>query len=148
MLSPLLALALWENMPSIFLFYLNLQSLTSFRGQHYGVKAESPWSALLLDKKCLIFSIFLSDYLQCMCTFMHAAAVLCSVMSDCATPWIVACQAPLSMRFPRQECWSGLPFPSIVFMHTCLKIIISSNLHLTWELFQRFYNVLQVCFTL
>ena len=23
-----------------------------------------------------------------------------------------ACQAPLSMRFPRQEHWSGLPFPS------------------------------------
>ena len=28
------------------------------------------------------------------------------------TPWIVAHQAPLSMRFPRQEFWSGLPFPS------------------------------------
>ena len=23
-----------------------------------------------------------------------------------------ACQAPLSMGFPRQEYWSGLPFPS------------------------------------
>ena len=29
-----------------------------------------------------------------------------------ATPWTVACQAPLSMRFSRQEYWSGLPFPS------------------------------------
>ena len=28
------------------------------------------------------------------------------------TPWTVACQAPLSMGFLRQECWSGLPFPS------------------------------------
>ena len=28
-----------------------------------------------------------------------------------ATPWDVACQAPLSMGFPRQEYWSGLPFP-------------------------------------
>ena len=28
------------------------------------------------------------------------------------TPWTVACQVPLSMGFPRQECWSGLPFPS------------------------------------
>ena len=27
------------------------------------------------------------------------------------TPWTVACQAPLSMGFPRQEYWSGLPFP-------------------------------------
>ena len=34
-------------------------------------------------------------------------------MSDSlVTPWIVACQAPLSMEFPRQEYWSGLPFPS------------------------------------
>ena len=30
----------------------------------------------------------------------------------CATPWTVACQAPLSTGFSRQECWSGLPFPS------------------------------------
>ena len=30
-----------------------------------------------------------------------------------ATPWTVACQTPLSMGFSRQECWSGLPFPSL-----------------------------------
>ena len=29
-----------------------------------------------------------------------------------ATPWTVVYQAPLSMGFSRQECWSGLPFPS------------------------------------
>ena len=29
-----------------------------------------------------------------------------------ATPWTVACQAPLSMGFSRQEYWSGLPFPT------------------------------------
>ena len=43
-----------------------------------------------------------------------------------ATPWTVACQAPLSMEFSRQENWSGLPFPppdpgikpaSLVFLH-------------------------------
>ena len=28
-----------------------------------------------------------------------------------ATPWTVACQAPLSVGFSRQEYWSGLPFP-------------------------------------
>ena len=27
-------------------------------------------------------------------------------------PWTVAYQAPPSMGFSRQECWSGLPFPS------------------------------------
>ena len=28
------------------------------------------------------------------------------------TPWTVVYQASLSMGFSRQECWSGLPFPS------------------------------------
>ena len=27
------------------------------------------------------------------------------------TSWTVAHQVPLSMKFPRQEYWSGLPFP-------------------------------------
>ena len=29
-----------------------------------------------------------------------------------ATPLTVACQTPLSVGFPRQEYWRGLPFPS------------------------------------
>ena len=29
-----------------------------------------------------------------------------------ATPWTVACKAPLSMGFSRQKYWSGLPCPS------------------------------------
>ena len=35
-------------------------------------------------------------------------------MSDSfVTSWTVALQAPLSIAFPRQEFWSGLPFPSL-----------------------------------
>ena len=37
--------------------------------------------------------------------------VLCHVRLF-TPPWTVAHQAPLSMGFPRQEHWSGLPFPS------------------------------------
>ena len=29
-----------------------------------------------------------------------------------ATPWTAALQAPVSMGFPRQEYWSGVPFAS------------------------------------
>ena len=29
-----------------------------------------------------------------------------------AVSWTVACQAPLSLEFSRQEYWSGLPCPS------------------------------------
>ena len=35
-----------------------------------------------------------------------------SVVSDSVASWTVACQAPPSMEFPRQEYWSGSPFPS------------------------------------
>ena len=35
-----------------------------------------------------------------------------SIMSNSVTLSIVAHQPPLSMRFSRQEYWSGLPFPS------------------------------------
>ena len=39
------------------------------------------------------------------CSVVHCVQVF-------VTPWTVARQAPLSMGFPRQEYWSGLPFPS------------------------------------
>ena len=34
-----------------------------------------------------------------------------SCVQLCATLWAVACQAPLSMGFSRQEYWSGLHSP-------------------------------------
>ena len=30
-----------------------------------------------------------------------------------ATPWTVACQAPLSSGFAQQEYWNGLSFPPL-----------------------------------
>ena len=35
-----------------------------------------------------------------------------SVSDSSATWWAVTHQASLSMEFPKQEYWSGLPFPS------------------------------------
>ena len=60
-------------------------------------------------------------------TLISTYALLCSLISiakvwkqsesevaqSCPTletPWTVAHQAPLSMGYPRQEYWSGLPF--------------------------------------
>ena len=40
----------------------------------------------------------------CVCVLSHVRLL--------ATPWAVARQPPLSMGVPRQEYWSGLPFPS------------------------------------
>ena len=38
----------------------------------------------------------------CVCILSHIRL--------CATPWTVVCHASLSMRFSRQDYWSGLPF--------------------------------------
>ena len=48
-------------------------------------------------------------------SFWKLAIASCAVLSPiwlCATPWTVAHQASVSKGFPRQEYWSGLPFPS------------------------------------
>ena len=61
------------------------------------------------EKKKYI-SIYINHLMHFMC--------VCLVASDSANPRTVACQAPLSMGFPRQE-WSELPFPSpdILYIH-------------------------------
>ena len=47
---------------------------------------------------------------MCVCVCTRAKSLQsCPTLCD---PWTVACQAPLSMGFSRQEHWSGLPFPS------------------------------------
>ena len=51
--------------------------------------------------------IFLSDQAVCACMLSHFSRVRLF-----ATLWTVAHKALLSMRFPRQEYWSGLPFSS------------------------------------
>ena len=48
--------------------------------------------------------------------YVYVCVCVCvsrSVMTDSVTPWTVAHQAPLSTGFPRQEYWSGLPFPPL-----------------------------------
>ena len=47
---------------------------------------------------------------ECVCECVCVCSS-CSVVSNSATPWTVACQAPLFMEFSRPEYWSGLPCP-------------------------------------
>ena len=51
-------------------------------------------------------------------------------MSDSATPWTAAYQAPPSMGFSRQEYWSGLPLPSLSSspVSTIFKWLLSPHL--------------------
>ena len=41
---------------------------------------------------------------------MHVQMLSCVLLF--VTSWTIAHQVPLSMGFPRQEYWGGLPFPS------------------------------------
>ena len=53
--------------------------------------------------------------MQSDCYFIHWVTIhllLLSCVQFFVTTWTVACQAPLFMGLPRQESWSGLPFPS------------------------------------
>ena len=38
------------------------------------------------------------------------------------TPWTAAHQAPPSMGFSRQECWSGVPLPSLLLHYSAFKL--------------------------
>ena len=63
--------------------------------------------------------LILGNVCVCMCVCVCVCVcmcVSCSVMSNFLQPHGLQCQAPLSVGFSRQEYWSGLPLPSLVFM--------------------------------
>ena len=80
--------------------------------------SSAPPLMLRLDRRalCLNWSSVYTPLLNHDFPSSHPVESKCvslSVVSDFfATPWAVTLQAPLSMGFPRQEYWSGLPFPS------------------------------------
>ena len=64
------------------------------------MKKKCTWKAELLTEAWMEFQFVVGH---------------CYVLLFLRPPWTedpVARQAPLSMGFPRQEYWSGLPFPS------------------------------------
>ena len=68
---------------------------------------------------CFALQLVLPLFIQCsklligkMCVSVCMCVCVLAAQSFFATPWTVALQAPWCMGFPRQEYWSGLPFPS------------------------------------
>ena len=112
--------------------------ISSSSGLHWAcvyVLTPSPGScqpvrwASLKNQPFFCFSLFMFfwDLLPDVTLFSHICLVLFSwhlLSYGCGggsvtksyptlvTPWTGALQVPLSMEFPRQEYWSGLPFPS------------------------------------
>ena len=62
-------------------------------------------------------------------------------VSNSVTPFTVVHEASLSMRFPRQKYWHGLPFPS----PWILQSIGSQRVRHDWS---NFISVAQLCLTL
>ena len=70
----------------------------------------------------------------------------------CAIPWTLACEAPLSMEFSRQEYWSGLLCPT----HICKikKYKTAKDMKIEYRLWQKYpyykhkMKVTQSCLTL
>ena len=58
------------------------------------------------------FPIRFLDYFSLITGDSSTVNILVDRSFSFVTPWTVARQAPLSLRFRRQEYWSGLPFPS------------------------------------
>ena len=56
-------------------------------------------------------------------------------MSESVTSWTAAHQAPLSMGFPRQEYWSGLPFPSPTLFLDMVSSLRQNSLSCTFVIF-------------
>ena len=51
--------------------------------------------------------------LKVLCNYRVCCYLFAKICLTFCDPWTVAQQVPLSMGFPRQEHWSGLPFPSL-----------------------------------
>ena len=63
---------------------------------------------------CILFVCFSSSLQNFVKLTMYSCMLSCVQLF--ATPRTIACQAPLSMGFPRQEYWSGLPFPPLRYL--------------------------------
>ena len=95
-------------------FYFTKKSLTngtksSFR-PFTQTHPRSTFSSICIIICLLHFFLWIiSEELQtCLCVCVQSL----SHVRLFSTPWTVACQAPLSKGFLRQECWNKLSFPS------------------------------------
>ena len=60
------------------------------------------------DNEVEVYNLFFVFFFNAAIVTMKSESVSCSVMCDSLIhPWTVACQAPLSIEFSRQEYLSG-----------------------------------------
>ena len=84
-----------------------------YKTPHNPFFADSLLSSFAYTGSILFFFPYFTFYYLLLCC-CHLVAKLCQLF---VTTWIIAHQAPLSVEFPRQEHWSGLPSLSPSFAH-------------------------------
>ena len=105
------------------LYFTDSKTVFLFHFYHFWNQNASYNWCCIKDKlavcfPCCFFAPFLIRYIPMVYLTIKGGVCVCvsfscSVVSNSfATPWTVARQAPLSMEFPWQQYWSGLPFPS------------------------------------
>ena len=74
------------------------------------LKILTSLSFLLQPGNVFLMALRWSGFLHNLCKMYCCCNVMLSYVWLSATLWAVACQAPLSMEFSRQEYWSVLPY--------------------------------------
>ena len=114
---------------------LELESLSILLGTldskyHFGLSLAYVFKVVFLVKQYELENLYTISHKHCsncdksieflaLHSYMYACTLSCSVVSDSLQPrWTVAHQAPLSMEFSRQKCWSRLPFSTPGFFPT------------------------------
>ena len=88
------------------------------RGLQSGIKADCRGHTSVCDDvrpqefRTLCHIVKADNKVSAMASSMWLVCLVAKSYLTLETPWTIACQAPLSMGFPRQEYWRGLPFPT------------------------------------
>ena len=69
------------------------------------------WNKTVLEFRIFQTNVVASEHWLSLATCANKPLQSCPTLWT-VTLWIIACQAPLSVGFSRQEFWSSLPFPS------------------------------------
>ena len=93
----------WSNI------FVGLACITAFRVKR-PLDGIYLWSPKAANGIISLFSITQEYSAVCVCMCMYVLSRFSCVWLF-ATPWTIACQAPLSVSFSRQEYWSGWPCP-------------------------------------
>ena len=103
------------------IFFKNPHSVCSFPPLSPHLVLECSWLSLLYRKGCVYVCVCVCARMRSeqgllnmakLCNLLNCGGLVTKLCPTLVTTWTVACQAPLSIGFSRQEYWCGLPFPS------------------------------------